>query len=179
MLEVFYQVKDYAQIAIASEKDIPEHGWPYYDFLKPLTEDLSMSSRELSESIVSEYVHSYESGFVEDDDISVALTAVDLSKIDQIIDELEYTDISRHNLVYYEEEDYCDLLHYAQKSNLPKLEKTINARIIATDYWSNPDNPIPCAYGMTIYYPKSYDSRYDDLLFARESDWDDALKENL
>jgi hypothetical protein len=176
MLEVFYQVKDYADIAIASEKDIPEHGWPYYHFLKPLTEDPGMSPEDLSRLIVDEYTDSYSSGLVEDEGISVGLTAVDLSKIDDIIKYLEFASTNRYDLVFYEEPDYCDLLQYAQVNELGELEKAINASIIAERHWSNPEAPLVCAYGMTIYYPWDYDSDYDKLKFAQDTNWDEGLK---
>ena len=55
MVEVFYQVKDYANIAIASEKEEPESGWPYYDILKTLKEYPSSTPEGMARAICKEY----------------------------------------------------------------------------------------------------------------------------
>ena len=179
MLEVFYQVQDYTDIVIASEKDIPERGWPYYDILQPLKEDPDMSPKEFSKLIVDKYTKSYSLGKVDSEGYSVGLTAVDLSKIDRIVDNLEFESTNQHQLQYYEEEDYTDLFRYAQINGFKDLMKAINASIIAESHWVNPEDPIDYAYGMTIYYPDKYDQKYDKLAFARDTQWDDWLRENI
>ena len=177
MLEVFYQIKNYTDIVIASEKEIPEKGWPYYSILWTLNQDTEISPFEFSKLIVNQYFSAYSSGDLNSEKISIALSAINLNKINEIIRNLECIFTERNRLESYEDPDYVDLYYYAQVNGLSKLMDAINQTVIIEEHWSNPKgNEIQHAYGISIYYSKEYDNDYDKLKFSKETQWNDGLK---
>ena len=177
MLEVFYQIKDYADYSIASEKEIPEHGWAYYQTFMGLTQNPDMSPIELSNLIVNEYCNAYSSGELDNEEMSVALSVIDLNNMDEIISELQFIPIDRSLLISYENSDYVDLYCYAQINGLDKLMEAVNNTVIKEKHWSNPKGKkINQAYGITIYYPEEYNDDYNKLRFSEDTLWDDGLK---
>ena len=177
MLEIFYQIKDYANISIASEKEIPEYGWPYYDILMSLKKDSKMTPEELSRLIVTKYHYIYSTDKFKSDDLSIALSAIDLMKIDEIVDNLENVSLDKSQCISYENPDYVDLFCYARDCGSINLKMAINKSIIAEKHWSNPNgDAIEYAYGMTIYYPEVYNKNYNELKFSIDTQWDDHFK---
>jgi hypothetical protein len=61
MIEVAYQVQEYADYMVASQEEVPGDGWPYGNILEKLIDVPEMSARELSELIVEEYYQHYSS----------------------------------------------------------------------------------------------------------------------
>ena len=59
MLEVIYQVRDTAMIAVGSEEIEPPDGWPYTEILRELAARPDMDSRDLAAAVVSHYLESY------------------------------------------------------------------------------------------------------------------------
>ncbi len=55
MLEVDYQIMDYAEYAVGSEEVIPVPGWPYCSILSGLADNPGMSAAELATLICDEY----------------------------------------------------------------------------------------------------------------------------
>jgi clostripain len=64
MTEVAYQIKDYADILIASEESEPGDGWPYDTILGELVGNPLISSEQLAVDIVDKYIFSYPYGNV-------------------------------------------------------------------------------------------------------------------
>jgi hypothetical protein len=177
MLEVYCQIKDYADIAITSEKDIPERGWPYYDILMDITQNPNMSPKDFSKTIVDHYYNAYASGRLDPEDFSVQLAAIELNKIDDIIDNLEYFSTNRNIIESYERSDFKDLYHYAEINQLNDLMDTINKSIISEKHWSNPKGQkLNYCCGISIYYPNEYDDNYDKLKLSMDIEWDEGLK---
>ena len=82
MLEIAYQIKNTADFMVGSENTEPFSGWPYNYILFDLSSNPSMSAKELSQTIVKEYINSY-IGYT-----GITQSAIDLSKIDNIADRL-------------------------------------------------------------------------------------------
>jgi hypothetical protein len=78
MAEVSYQLRDAADFTVGSQEEEPGDGWPYDRVLKALAAKPSMSPRDLSKTIVHEYLQSYGA------DEGVTQSAVDLTRIDEV-----------------------------------------------------------------------------------------------
>lgn len=83
MIEVAYQVKDYAQIMVASEASVPGDGWQYDCVLQTLVTSPSQTSKQFATEIVDCYYNQY-SGTGS----NVTLSAIDLSQIDNLADQI-------------------------------------------------------------------------------------------
>ncbi len=79
MLEVGYQIKDYANILVASQNSEPGIGWIYDGFLKPLTKQPSeFTPYKLAHEIVTSYRKYYHNKLS-----FITQSAIDLKLIDQ------------------------------------------------------------------------------------------------
>ena len=77
---VMYEIKDYADIGVASGLVEPWDGWPYDRILRPLADNPQMDARELGKIIVDEYVESYTNQEDDPDDSMMAtMAAFDLA----------------------------------------------------------------------------------------------------
>ncbi|MCK4241048.1 MAG: hypothetical protein KAX30_05440 [Candidatus Atribacteria bacterium] len=195
MTEVAYQIKDYADILVASEENEPGDGWPYDTILSQLVVNPTTSPEQLATDIVDKYIYSYPS-------YDVTQSAIDLNYMSTLADQL--SDLaqaiindsltpkinyilaayySQHYSDYYH--DFIDLYDFCNKiSNYSNsLEvKTIslivqqtllNFTVINSGYngWSISDSK-----GLSIYFPyTAYDSYYDYTNFAQYTFWDEML----
>ncbi len=82
MLEVAYEIKDTSDFMVGSENTEPFSGWPYNYILFDLASNPSMSAKELSQTIVKEYVDSY-MGYD-----GITQSAIELDKIDNLSKQL-------------------------------------------------------------------------------------------
>ncbi|GAI25610.1 unnamed protein product, partial [marine sediment metagenome] len=73
MTEVAYQIKDYADILVTSEENVPNDGWPYDSILSQLVSNPAMTPNQLATNIVDSYVFSYTASD------NVTQSAIDLS----------------------------------------------------------------------------------------------------
>ncbi len=80
MLEVQYQVRQYAQYMVASQEVEPMDGWPYSPIVGKLNENPAMTPKELAAWIVDAYAESYTSGSRSKD---VTQSAIDLSQMEE------------------------------------------------------------------------------------------------
>jgi len=91
-IEVNYQIKDYADIAIGSETFVPGDGCPYDNILLSLTNKPSMMPNELATEIVDDYIGSYSDGESDPADTpEVTMSAFDMKKTGRLtegVDEL-------------------------------------------------------------------------------------------
>jgi hypothetical protein len=77
MLEVQYQIRDYAQVMIGSQAVEPMDGWPYAAIVEKLNANSGMGARELGKLIVDEYAGYYASKD------KITQSAIDLTKMDE------------------------------------------------------------------------------------------------
>lgn len=196
MFEVYYQLRNNAEIVIAAEKEVPLAGWPYTDILTVLKSEPGMNSTTLATVIVDEFVDwgSVYSG------VSATLTAIETSRLP--ISELELYSSELQFVVplYYEEiklaweetDSYTpfphprDLYHFSMNvhHNVEsirlreagyELRDAINSSIVAHRVYSR-NGDLENAHGLGIYLPsESVASEYDILDFG-EHGWHAWLK---
>lgn len=83
-IEMNYQLKDYVEFFVGSQKDEPEPGWPYNTILSNLTNDSDMGPAELGRVVADRYVESY----IDNTGLSVALSVIDSARLEQLGEEL-------------------------------------------------------------------------------------------
>ncbi len=84
MVEVGYQLKDSVSLTVGSQEVEPGAGWPYQQILQRLSDNPSMTPEELSSTIVTEYITSFENTKKD-----VTQSVFDLSKSDDLISALD------------------------------------------------------------------------------------------
>ena len=194
MTEVAYQIKDYADILIASEESVPFNGWPYDAILEELIVNPLISPGQLSADIVDKYIYSYPYN-------NVTQSAIDLSYMDTLASQLSdlalvitndaltpkgaYIDAA-YSSQYYGDPDFIDLYDFCDKifdySNNPEvkniaiiIQQTISSTVINSDFsgWG-----VSGSKGLSIYFPWYYaynSQKYNDTNFARDTFWDEML----
>ena len=200
MTEVAYQIKDCADILVASEENEPGDGWPYDTILAQLVANSTMSSEQLATDIVNKYIIFYPYD-------NVTQSAIDLSYMDDLASQLsslaetirgDLTTPSNkyitaaYNSQYYSqspysaEKDFIDLYDFcnqllAYSNNLEvknirlNIQQTLNYAVIKSGY-----NGVSLSgsKGLSIYFPyyTGYiDGKYSDTNFAQDTFWDEML----
>ena len=200
MTEVAYQIKDCADILVASEESEPGDGWPYDTILAQLVANSTMSSEQLATDIVNKYIIFYPYD-------NVTQSAIDLSYMDDLASQLsslaetikgdstapsnKYI-TAAYNSQYYSqspysaEKDFIDLYDFcnqllAYSNNLEvknirlNIQQTLNYAVIKSGY-----NGVSLSgsKGLSIYFPyyTGYiDAKYSDTNFAQDTFWDEML----
>ena len=195
MTEVAYQIKDHANILVASEENEPGDGWPYDTILAQLAANPTMSSKQLAVDIVNKYIYSYPSN-------EVTHSAIDLSYMDTLssqVSDLAETIMSdtltpkdvyintAYSSQYYGDPDFIDLCDFCNKifyySNnlevktiaLIVQQTLLNFTVINSgcNGWS-----VSNSKGLSIYFPWYYaynSNKYNSTNFARDTFWDEML----
>jgi len=200
MIEIAYQIRDYADIIVASEEVEPVDGWPYDAIISDLTSYPTMASSELATEIVVDYMASYsEDDFVIQSAANLGL--VTYTKIDDLVsvtsnlaqallDELSTYENeiiqARQQTEEYFDSTYIDLYDFAQQ--IHTLVSSANIRAAAEQVMSTlPANIIaeghevahPNSHGLSIHFPQiitEYYPSYEDLAFARDTKWDEFFR---
>ncbi len=199
MVEVAYQIKDCAQIMVASEASIPGDGWQYDCILESLVANPGQSSEQFASKIVNCYYQQYagsESG--------VTLSAIDLAGIDllagdisvlanQIINDhatpkknyREARNITQHynsglGFEYIDLKDFVTKLKdYTYSNQVLQAANQINqtlqsSRVIISNTYCG--SSVKNSHGLSIYFPYySYDNYYNYTNFSQDTLWDEML----
>lgn len=193
MTEVAYQIKDYADILVASEETEPFNGWPYDTILSQLVVNPTMSSEQLARTIVDKYIDFYPS-------YEVTQSAINLSYMDTLATQLSnlalaiMSDIPTHSINYinaanssqnYGDPDFKDLYDFCAEiiadEDIPTnvkniasiIQQTLNFTVIESAY-NGPE--LSDSKGLSIYLPyAAYDDYYDNTSFAQDTFWDEML----
>ena len=200
MVEVYYEIGSSItttsppRYGIGSEESEWGGGWPYDLILADLISNPSMSESTLCETIVNDYI-SY-CGSVgtlsalyfspEITQSTEALNTID-SFANALMNSAYQTEINlaRSSAQSYSYPDYKDLYDFAQiiKNNVPDCQSESQAvmDLITTVVISEAHTgfSVNKSNGLSIYLPDSsgdYDSNYDTLQFAIDSQWDEFLK---
>jgi len=195
MTEVAYQIKDCADILVASEESEPGDGWPYDTILRQLVAKPIMPAEELASIIVDKYVDSYPSGNVTQSAIDLSYMydlAVQLSGLAQAImdDALtlkpNYINAASSSQGYIDPDfkdlyDFCaeiradEVLPTNVKDIALDIQQTLNSAIIHSRWFGA---TVSNSHGLSIYFPNSYyDTYYDKTSFSQVySQWVDMLK---
>jgi len=195
MTEVAYQIKDYADILVASEELEPNDGWPYDTILAQMVANPTVSSTQLSTDIVDKYIYSYPYK-------NVTQSAIDLSYMDTLASQLSNlalaimsdtltTSTNYINAAYYSQHygdpDFIDLYDFCSKvliysynvqvkSLASSIQQTlISSVVINSNYngWS-----VIGSKGLSIYFPWYYaynSNKYNSTNFAEDTFWDEML----
>ena len=195
MTEVAYQIKDYADILVASEGNEPGDGWPYDTILDQLVSNPFMSPKQLSTDIVDKYIYSYPS-------YDVTQSAIDLIYIDTLATQLSNLALAimsdtltpkdvyinaAYSSQYYGDPDFIDLYDFCSKvliysynvqvkSIALSIQQTlISSVVINSNYngWS-----VSGSKGLSIYFPWYYtynSNKYNSTNFTQDTFWDKML----
>lgn len=203
--EMNYQLKDYVEFFVGSQKDEPEPGWPYELILQNLTNDPYMGPAELGRTIVDTYVESY----IDITGLAVALSVIDASRLEYLGEDIrrfveqarsalpmyvEDFKLARLNTSKYEGDSVYDLYdladwiyqelvlaHPAPRRLLSPVDRLKESVLATVSYERNWDNPAASvrttnAHGMSIWYPLVVsDASYFDLDLSEATGWDDYL----
>jgi hypothetical protein len=192
MTEVAYQVKDYADILVASEENEPGDGWPYDTILGELMGNPLISSEQLAVDIVDKYIFSYPYG-------NVTQSAIDLSYMDILTSQLSnlafaimddsLTLKSKYILAsvssqYYGDSDFIDLYDFCNqlltysnslevKNIALNIQQTLNYAVIKSGYSGG---NVSGSKGLSIYFPYiAYHYYYNYTNFSQDTLWDEML----
>ena len=116
MVEVAYQIKDCAQIMVASEASIPGDGWQYDCILESLVANPDQSSEQFASEIVNCYYQQYagsESG--------VTLSAIDLAGIDLLAGDISVLANQIINDHATPKKNYREARNITQHYNSPEI----------------------------------------------------------
>jgi len=193
MTEVAYQIKDYADILVASEESEPNDGWPYDTILGQLVSYPTMTSNQLATNIVDSYIFSYT---VSDD---ATQSAIDLSYMNNLAGQLSNLALaiisdnltSSTNYInaanssqYYSDWDFIDLYDFCNniliysnsvfvKNIALSIQQTLSSAVLRWGYYGY---GVDKSRGLSIYFPYTdYDSYYDNTNFAQDTKWDEML----
>ena len=202
-LEIMYELAEFVDYFVGSEKDEPAEGWPYDAFLSVLAADPDMTPSEVANALVDEYVASYQGVSA----YSVALSAVNAAgfrpfvrNFDAFLVELmAHLPYFRDEVVaaraatesYEETGDDYDLWHFVQNvlawipsprlvRRAQDLAASFSGAVIHERHWDNPAavNGVRAtnAYGLSLFFPTvGGDPGYAALALSVDSLWDEFL----
>jgi len=193
MTEVAYQIKDYADILVASEESEPLDGWPYDTILGELVSNPLISSGQLAADIVDKYIFSYPFG-------NVTQSAIDLTYMDTLAGQLSnlaleiksdtVTPINNYvsaanSSQYYSDKDFIGLYDFCKKvliyssstavKNIAlNIQQTLNYAVIKSGYSGG---YVSSSQGLSIYFPwyYGYNGYYNYTNFSQDTFWDEML----
>jgi len=198
MAGVAYEFKDAADVIVGSEEVVPGDSYPYADILGPLAANPGMNSEQLGALMVDAYGAYYNS--------RVTLSAIRSSALPGFVGRLNKwvsavkadpkafavaTSRNAVDVTYnFSMKDSKDLYDYLGNVSdlLARSQEVKNASADLQNYISGTllvrDTALPFvshAHGLAIYIPAMrYNSaNYEKLLFARDSLWDDFLRDMM
>ena len=194
-VETIYQLKDYCDIVVASEKTEPGNGWEYTKQFAPLNANPEMNIEELARNFVVEYDNSYDNG--SQGNQATTQTAVNTKKFnDEFIPKLnEFADIMMQSLhtnkaevkkaideAWYSDGErfieHKDLGHFLKllkansaisadiKTKIDELYTAYEACIIATA-----ENQRPNATGLKIWIPEDISVNKNTPLYLNAAEY--------
>jgi hypothetical protein len=202
MVEVAYQISDYADIMVASE-EVGYAGQPYDNYLGNLTANPSMSPSELADVIVSSYIE-YTSAEL----LPSTMSGVDLSQIsslktavDNLAQRLKDSESIYNNEIrlargqtegYMDPAEmygwYMDLYHFAQliyqhiqdddiRNDASQVMTLLSSAVVVEGNYNHPNS-----HGLSIFFPCKTGSYYNyfmneylDTDFASDTMWDEFI----
>ena len=195
MTEVAYQIKDYADILVASEENEPGDGWPYDTILAQLVANPAITSAQLASVIVDKYIDSYGVSY------EVTQSAIDLSYMNDLALKLSNLALAimsdsatplnnyieaANSSQYYSDPDFIDLYDFCNqllaysnslevKNIALNIQQTLNYAVIKSGYSGG---SVSGSKGLSIYFPWYYaynSNKYNSTNFAQDTFWDEML----
>jgi hypothetical protein len=193
MMEVAYEIRTGADYIVASEETEPGDGYTYNTWLAPLAAKPSMTQAELSKTMVDSYTDHYQS--IGQGATQSSVKTENLYKLGQMLNgwtsavmasgEVANAKNARTKAQAFYYSSNKDLYHFVKLVNDGTQNADVKARsaellnflpgsVIHHNraYGSKYAN----ALGLAIYIPGYYTSAYDDLEWAKDSNWDDFTK---
>ncbi|HAH31031.1 MAG TPA: hypothetical protein DCL44_01815 [Elusimicrobia bacterium] len=194
MAEVLYELRDSADYIVGAEEYMDEFGFPYQEILTAFS-----SGSEDSRVLAAEMVRLYSETPRFQQSETQTISAVNMSAMPEFITAFnawmdailasgmkpqfkgKYYSIRRYD--YEDNKDLYDLLRVASGTDPGVSQKSralmdiIDRKLVlltkAVRYYS----PDPASHGVAIYLPfKTYNNKYDQLAFAKDTRWADFLK---
>ena len=198
-LEVYYQIKDYVEICVASEKGIGDVDVSFERPLEDLVATPSYSAEDFAQSIV-DGSYRVDRGISYHVLLGIYMDKIDMisSKIDKLADSLinitlskeiliwiggeslEGSDSSAYTRTIYKMAELFSMFDYPEISdNARELMNIINISIIKPSQKENHEITGHLS-GVSICFPigkswHSSDFGYDDLAFFKETSWDEFI----
>lgn len=197
MMEVAWEVQKNVDFIVASEELEPGNGYPYDTVFAGLKAD--STPRDFSRHLVSAIHTAYNGGVYGTQDLTIS--SIDCAKLPAVkdaIDGLAKTTMAGSFAAEYKQalglvqkfdtKTNIDLWHLVKllrerikapefKTAADKLEAALKGLIVANVIVGN---GLKNAHGLAIYFPKTagaFDAEYLTLAFARESLYDEMLKD--
>ncbi|MDO9537568.1 MAG: clostripain-related cysteine peptidase [Thermoplasmata archaeon] len=193
MLEIAYEIRDVADYALLSQKDVPLAGWPYDVFLGYLGGNGTVEEKAVA--MIDGYITWGKARSL----YSLTLAFLDLSELDGLVQSLDSYSIEAISMVdyfnpeivrargiteKYDGDAQYDLVHLLQninsETNCKSLEakgrevaQAMDALVIYESHWTNTlDEPADNAHGLSIWFP-TYAATIDYMTtsFAKDTGW--------
>jgi len=195
MAELLYEMKDHADYVVGSEETVPGLGFPYDTMLRSFATGTG-TAEELAMGMVRAY-----DGFYSSEGKKVTLSSLRMSALPDFMSAFNaWTDALRasdkkpqikakaYSANAYADKDNKDLFDFARLAGEADplvaekgraMTAVLTGKLVMNNiayketYGRDTDS-----HGLAIYLPqKGYNDKYDQLLFARDSNWDEFLKE--
>jgi hypothetical protein len=193
MIEVAYEVKDYVEYIVGSEEVEPGDGYTYNTLLEPLIKNPYSDTKKVSTYIVDSYIDHYQTIFV--GATLSSINAKSLNRLPELINDFVNSLISSNDLTnarmarekaqeFYISlhKDLCDFIKLVI-DNTQVDDVKVKGKVLL-DYLKNDvivynrffGTIYKDANGLSVYLPYSYPESYDELLWPKETKWDDLIK---
>lgn len=202
MLEVAYEVRNHANIFVASEDNVPGNGFNYQHFLENLVASPYIDQIGLAHFMIDSYISGYPFG------TTLTLSAVDCQSLlyltsavnslaiaimqDKKISKEVYRNIITRETICFDDVDFIDLGDFALKlishpqitnsqvknSAQQVLNQVENVVLYHKSQGNNNYWTLNNAQGISIYLPiyTIYEEKYQNLQFAQDTCWDDLIR---
>ena len=195
MIEVGYEIRNYAEYIVTSEETEPADGHTYNALLGPLAAKPDMTAEEFSKVIVNSYVDHHQSIGLSPGATQSSINAQALDKFTKLLDgwtaevinadEIALVKDARSKTQSFYLKTNKDIRHFIQLVTAGTKNKALAERgkavlnfmdteviVLNRKYGTKYAN----AYGLAVYLPDSYNTDYDTLQWANDSKWDDFIK---
>ena len=193
MMEVAYEARTGADYIVASEETEPGDGYTYNTWLAPLAAKPAMTQAELSKVMVDSYTDHYQS--INQGATQSSIRTENLYKLGQLTNawvsavmasgEVANVKNARTKAQAFYYSSNKDLGHFVKlvndgtqnagvKAAGAELLAFLNGSVIYHNRATG--SKYANATGLAIYAPSYYTAAYDDLQWAKDSNWDDFTK---
>ncbi len=199
MLEIGYQVRQYAGYSVGSEQTEPGEGWPYDTVLADVNAKPTMGPAEFGTAIVKRYIASYSSGGVTQSLLDLGRSGEIAKMVDALAKALliaikkpaDYAAVTKATKAaqHYEYADFLDLCDLCAQLKARVSTKAVkDAASAVMSSLCGGASPFVVASkakgksvaksnGASIYFPAARDVKvaYSSLDFAKATKWDEFI----
>ena len=198
MVEIAYQLRQYAGYSVGSEQTEPGDGWPYDTVLADLAANPSMDGGKLGAAVVKRYIASYSSGGVTQSLLNLGRCPQIAQAIDKLAKALiaaikkpaDFAAVTKaaRATQHYEYADFVDLgdlcaqlkQRVSTKAVKDAADATVSALTGATPFVAaekHKGTDVARSGGASIYLPtvNQVHVAYDKLDFAKAAAWGDFI----